>query len=93
MHFSGKNDPSDAEYANSLTFAFYNENIYLLALYRNDTLRVWSTSNWQCVCTISCVREGIEQRLQGRKQHKHFELLRFSLIIDVGAWLSHSSSK
>ena len=38
----------------------------LLALYRNDHLRIWSTINMQIICAVNCVREGSEQRMQGR---------------------------
>lgn len=64
---SGKSDTSDADHANSIVFTCINNQILLLALYRNDHLRVWSSINMQSLCAMNCVREGSEQRMQGRK--------------------------
>lgn len=57
---------SDADHANSLVFTCINNQIILLALYRNDHLRIWSTRSMQIICGINCVREGSDQRMQGR---------------------------
>ncbi|KNC28976.1 putative nuclear pore complex protein Nup160 [Lucilia cuprina] len=84
---TGKTDTSDADHANSLVFTCINNQILLLALYRNDHLRVWSTINMQITCAINCVREGNEQRMQGPQSNA----LRKINDISFCAFLSHST--
>ncbi|XP_037936413.1 nuclear pore complex protein Nup160 homolog isoform X2 [Teleopsis dalmanni] len=83
----GRNDSTDAEYATSFVFICVNNEIYLVTLYRNDNIRVWSTSTLQIVCSISCLRESNEQRIQGPQSN----LLRKISDSSVCAFLSHAS--
>ncbi|XP_055842239.1 nuclear pore complex protein Nup160 homolog [Episyrphus balteatus] len=82
----GKSNSSDAEYANSLVFTHINGHIFLVALYRDDQLRMWSTTSLQNVCSISCIREGAESRMQGPQTNA----LRKINDTTLCAFLSHS---
>uniref|UniRef100_A0A1I8PEF6 Nuclear pore complex protein Nup160 homolog n=1 Tax=Stomoxys calcitrans TaxID=35570 RepID=A0A1I8PEF6_STOCA len=84
---TGKSDISDADHANSIVFTCINNQILLLALYRNDHLRVWSTVNLQSLCAINCVREGSEQRMQGPQSNA----LRKISDTSFCAFLSHAT--
>lgn len=67
LSYRGKSDVSDSNHTNSAVFNYINGQIYLLALYRDDQLRVWSMSNFQCVCSFDCIRDNNKARTQGRK--------------------------
>ncbi|XP_017480292.1 PREDICTED: nuclear pore complex protein Nup160 homolog isoform X3 [Rhagoletis zephyria] len=85
--FTGKNDFSDANYANSVVFSYINGQIYLLALYRDDQLRVWSTTNFQCACSIDCVRDNNRTRIQGPQSSALRKISNTSFC----AFLSHAT--
>ncbi|XP_067639989.1 nuclear pore complex protein Nup160 homolog [Eurosta solidaginis] len=85
--FTGKSDFSDANHANSLVFSYINGQIYLLALYRDDQLRVWSTTSFQCVSAIECVRDSSRARTQGPQ----LSALRKINDQSVCAFLSHAT--
>lgn len=78
ISFSGKANTADSEIATSLVFNQINGLTYLLALYRDDHLRMWSATTQLSVCSISCVRDTNEPRMQGRKyQSGGFKVLIF----------------
>ncbi|XP_053950472.1 nuclear pore complex protein Nup160 homolog [Anastrepha ludens] len=85
--FTGKSDISDANHANSMIFSYINGQIYLLALYRDDQLRVWSATNFQCVCSIECMRDQSRTRTQGPQS----SALRKINDTSVCAFLSHAN--
>ncbi|XP_014087607.2 nuclear pore complex protein Nup160 homolog [Bactrocera oleae] len=84
---TGKSDVSDANHANSVVFNYINGQIYLLALYRDDQLRVWSTNNFQCVCSFDCIRDNNKQRTQGPQSN----VLRKINDTSVCAFLSYAN--
>uniref|UniRef100_W8B7B0 Nuclear pore complex protein Nup160 n=1 Tax=Ceratitis capitata TaxID=7213 RepID=W8B7B0_CERCA len=85
--FTGKNDISDANHVSSVVFCYINGQIYLLALSRDVQLRVWSTTSFQCVCSIDCVRDNNKTRAQGPQS----SVLRKINDTSVCAFLSHSN--
>jgi len=60
-----------------MAFSEIGGEIFILVLYRNNELRLWSVDNLQTVASINCSTElGQDSAAQGRE---YKTLLRFSL--------------
>ncbi|XP_055383036.1 nuclear pore complex protein Nup160 homolog [Condylostylus longicornis] len=82
----GKSGSIDSEFATSMVFSTVNGQTFLMALYRDDHLKMWTTASAQCVSVVNLIRDGSEDRLQGPQTNA----LRKINDRNLCAFLSHS---